>query len=289
MPRAFAPAANLPRITVATICWNAAGTIRDTLESLKAQNYPNLEYLVIDGGSKDATLNIVREYADLNPVIDPGPDEGPNHAYQKAIDQASGDLFGLLNADDILEPGALHAVAQAWLKNPVDMVTLPSKIAQVNPDKSLKITYRPPLSRLNPVLENFAKGSIYPNARFCRPALLRRERIRYKLPDGRKCTAADLDLFLRLSRKPFENITLDANAPAYIYRTHEGSLTFNTNPVKMVALLKETIFIHQRFIREYGHTLTARQWLLVLIMQLRFFRLYILRSIDAFKYKRSAR
>ena len=89
----------LPRITIITICYNAASTISRTLRSVQAQTYPHLEYLVIDGASRDTTLELVEELAPRAQVYSE-PDRGIYDAMNKGIALATGDIIGILNSDD---------------------------------------------------------------------------------------------------------------------------------------------------------------------------------------------
>src|ERR1043165_4063379 len=106
------PTAPLPKITVVTPCFNSAVTIRETLASIRDQDYQNVEHLVYDGGSKDGTLDILREFPHLKWVSE--KDEGHYHAMHKGLLAASGEVVSVLNADDIYTPGALRAVAEAF-------------------------------------------------------------------------------------------------------------------------------------------------------------------------------
>lgn len=89
------------KISIITVCFNSAATIRDTIESVLCQDYPNIEYIVIDGGSTDGTIDIVREYGDDIDVVVSEPDEGIYDAMNKGIAVATGVVVGLLNSDDI--------------------------------------------------------------------------------------------------------------------------------------------------------------------------------------------
>lgn len=106
-----------PKITIITITYNSEKTVRETLESVRKQQYKNLEYLIIDGGSKDSTLKIVEEYEDIVTNIVSEPDNGISDAMNKGIRLASGDLIGIIHSDDCLAEGALNRLAQSWNDN----------------------------------------------------------------------------------------------------------------------------------------------------------------------------
>ena len=106
----------LPRISVVTPTFNSSHTLRETIESVVQQNYPNYEHLVMDGGSTDGTLDILREYPHLNWISE--KDEGHYHAMNKGILKASGEVVNILNSDDCYRPGALLAVGKAFAAHP---------------------------------------------------------------------------------------------------------------------------------------------------------------------------
>ena len=88
------------KVSIITVSYNSARTIRETIESVLSQDYPNLEYLVVDGGSTDGTLSILREYADRITSWVSEKDQGMYDAMNKGIAMASGDVIGILNSDD---------------------------------------------------------------------------------------------------------------------------------------------------------------------------------------------
>ena len=87
-----------------------------TLESVAAQDYPNVEHIVMDGGSSDGTLDIVREFPRVICVSE--KDQGHYHAMDKGTRMATGEVVAILNADDCYRPGVLGEVAAAFEKNP---------------------------------------------------------------------------------------------------------------------------------------------------------------------------
>ena len=90
----------IPTLSIVTVCLNAAKTIEATLCSVAAQNYPNLEHIVVDGGSVDETLMLVRRFQPSVTQVLEGPDKGLYDALNKGILAAKGDVIGLLHADD---------------------------------------------------------------------------------------------------------------------------------------------------------------------------------------------
>ncbi len=88
------------KISLITVAYNAADTLEDTLKSVEAQGYSELEYIVVDGGSTDGTLDILKRYTHLVDVLISEPDEGIYDAMNKGIALATGEVVGILNSDD---------------------------------------------------------------------------------------------------------------------------------------------------------------------------------------------
>jgi len=90
------------KVSIITVCFNSEKTIEDTIKSVQAQCYSNIEYIVIDGNSKDSTNEIVSRYKEVVTVHVSEPDNGLYDAMNKGIELATGDIVGVLNSDDIL-------------------------------------------------------------------------------------------------------------------------------------------------------------------------------------------
>lgn len=108
-----APAPNLPRITVVTANLNYGRFLEGTIRSVLLQGYPNLEYIVVDGGSVDESLAVIEKYRPRLAEVLVGPDAGPADAINKGIRRGTGEVFNWINSDDLLSPGALQAVGRA--------------------------------------------------------------------------------------------------------------------------------------------------------------------------------
>ena len=108
----------LPKISVITVSLNSAATIESTINSVASQNYPNIEYIIVDGLSSDNTLEIVRRYGEVVHTVLAEKDDGIYDAMNKGIARVTGELVGIINADDYYaSPEVLARVARAF-ENP---------------------------------------------------------------------------------------------------------------------------------------------------------------------------
>jgi len=108
----------LPTITIVTPSYNQADFIEQTICSVLSQNYPRLQYMVIDGGSTDCSPDVIRRYTSKLEYWISVKDGGQSDALRKGFSRATGDLLGWLNSDDILYPGALRRVGEAYEASP---------------------------------------------------------------------------------------------------------------------------------------------------------------------------
>ena len=112
----------LPKITIITPTYNQGQYIEQTIESVLEQGYPNLEYMIFDGGSEDNTIEIIKKYGKHLSFWVSEPDKGQSDAINKGLQQATGDVVNWLNSDDYYEPNCLQTVAECFLDEQVNVV-----------------------------------------------------------------------------------------------------------------------------------------------------------------------
>jgi glycosyltransferase len=111
------------KVSIITSCYNREQTIRGAIESVIAQDYSDIEYIVIDGASKDASLSIIKEYESQIAKIVSEPDKGMYEAINKGIRMATGDVIGLVHSDDFLyDSHTISAVVEEFKKTNADFL-----------------------------------------------------------------------------------------------------------------------------------------------------------------------
>lgn len=157
------------KISIITVCFNSEATIERTIKSVLAQKNIDLEYLIIDGASKDGTLGIIKNYAEKNPCIHfvSEKDKGIYDAMNKGISMATGDVVGILNSDDYYaSTDSLSSIISVFEQNNVEMVfgnllyvknNKPYRYWKSGKPRTFKFGWMPP----HPAL--FVKAEVYKN------------------------------------------------------------------------------------------------------------------------------
>lgn len=151
-----------PRISIVTVCYNSAKTIRETLQSVAQQDYALVEHIIVDGASKDNTLEIVNSFPHAATIISE-PDKGIYDAMNKGIAAATGDVVGILNSDDFYPHSrVLSTVAAAFEQNDVEATI--GDICFVAPDNLKRITRYYSAKKWHP--GKFVRGFMPPHPSF---------------------------------------------------------------------------------------------------------------------------
>lgn len=150
------------KISVITISFNSASTIRDTIESVLSQDYPDVEYIVVDGKSKDETVEILKSYGEKIKWISE-PDKGIYDAMSKGVKLATGDVVGIINSDDYYpDAQTLSRVAKAFENSDIEAVY--GDLQYVDFSDSNKVVRNWKSGEYNK--ENFLKGWMPPHPTF---------------------------------------------------------------------------------------------------------------------------
>jgi glycosyltransferase involved in cell wall biosynthesis len=188
------------------------------LASVRAQNWPTVEIIVVDGGSTDGTLEELAKCPDI--CVLKGPDKGVYDAFNKGIARATGDVIGILNSDDVYEPGTFAAVAEAFATNP-DVQSVCGAALLVEDDRILEV-FDDEADKVLSSARTSLIGNCITNARFFRRAAMAEIgpfRLDYRY-------VADRDWLTRWHERGSPIAALAR--PVYRYRQHSGSLTFRS-------------------------------------------------------------
>lgn len=207
---------DLPRISIVTPSYNQGRFLEETIQSVLSQNYPSLEYIIIDGGSTDGSVDIINKYQRQLVYWLSEPDKGQGQAINKGFRKATGDVVGWLNSDDLYLPGALKSIGEYFASNPeVDVVYG----NQLDIDEKGRV-FRALRSLRFSRLALLSRGMTIPQpAAFFRKGVL--EKTGYL--DESLCWSVDYEFFLRIA---FAGHCIQHIRQALVkFRYHETSLT----------------------------------------------------------------
>ena len=111
-----------PKVSIITVVYNGIAHLEQTIQSVLNQNHDNIEYIIIDGGSTDGTVELIKQYEDRIAYWISEPDAGIYDAMNKGIDKATGEIVGLINADDWYEEDTVSLVVDTFEKENADVV-----------------------------------------------------------------------------------------------------------------------------------------------------------------------
>jgi glycosyltransferase involved in cell wall biosynthesis len=191
LPGTMPDGALWPRISVVTPSFNQAQFVEATIRSVLLQGYPNLEYIVVDGGSTDGSVDIIRKYENWVAYWISEPDRGQSDALNKGLARATGNILGWINSDDLYCPGAVsHAVELFQRKPETEVVYGSCYIVDVR-GRIVDECWAIPFDPRYPL---YGSGSIRQQALFWRNTLMRR----VGMVDQELVFCMDRDLILRL-------------------------------------------------------------------------------------------
>jgi glycosyltransferase involved in cell wall biosynthesis len=233
----------MPRITVVTPSYNQGKYLEQTVLSVLNQGYPDLEYIVMDGGSKDNSVEILRKYAGQIDHWVSERDEGQADAVLKGFRRATGEILCWVNSDDILLPGALRAVGEHFASNP-DTELLVGGCVQIDENGEF---WRDRKKRLafNLGTDVTYHQLLFIGCRFAQPASFWKRSVFFEVggfdPNLRFCF--DYDMYLRMTRrKP------GVRLPRFLaaFRVHPESKSSTLQEIRS----RENGILYQRFGRD---------------------------------------
>jgi glycosyltransferase involved in cell wall biosynthesis len=222
-----------PLVSIVTPCLNGARYIEETIASVLTQDYPQIEYLVMDGGSTDGTLDVLKRY-EGKLRWQSGPDGGQADAVNRGFAQTSGEILAFLNADDAYLPGAVARAVEAFGTHQKAAVVYGG--GWYVDENSTRLSRYP--------VEPFDPARLQRRCFLCQPAaFIRRDAFAaVNGLDSRLRFAMDYDLWIRLADREFVKIDPDLAAS----RLHSGAKTV----AQTATAMRETIGVLKR---HYGY------------------------------------
>ncbi len=222
------------KISIVTISFNQARFLEQTICSVLDQDYPNVEYIVVDPGSTDGSREIIEQYSERIDRIIFESDKGPADGLNKGFAQATGNVLGFLNSDDYLLPGALRTVASAFAETPdKDVLSGHAVIVDATGNEVNRLYSR----RFSPTRFVYGAATLAQQSTFFRKEAFRKAggfNVSNKVAwDG------ELWIDLALSGATFGRI------PAFLsaFRIHDSSITGSLNYEDPLALFREQMFL----------------------------------------------
>lgn len=226
-----------PLVSVVTPVFNGAGYIEGAIQSVLAQNYPHVEHMLVDGGSRDGTLEILTRYATEHPGrirFVSEPDRGPGDAWNKGLKMARGDVLTCIGVDDICEAGAIQAVVDFFSAHP-DACFVHGECDLINSRGEIIGRHRVEDFDLNTFV-NTARHIATPSAYYKRSVL---EKIGWLDASG-----DDFDLMIRIAR---EYRIYKIDRVLSMLRLHPDS-AFNPRDLeKRIELYRQTYRVSRRY------------------------------------------
>ncbi|NNC82980.1 MAG: glycosyltransferase [Flavobacteriales bacterium] len=216
------------KVSLITVAYNSAATIADTIQSIAAQDHPDIEYIIIDGGSTDGTMDLVKNAKSVTKYLSE-PDRGLYDAMNKGVALCTGDIIGILNSDDVYQDGqVISDVVRMFDEQPIDCVY--GDLVYVDPEDLSKVSRYWKSGEYH--RKAFLNGWMPPHPTF----FTRRECYKtFGAYDLQFKTSADYELMLRFM---FKNHCSTAYLPRILVRMREGGQS-NENLINRIRGNKE--------------------------------------------------
>jgi glycosyltransferase involved in cell wall biosynthesis len=219
-----------PQISIITPSYNQAQFIEETIRSVLLQGYPNLEYIIMDGGSKDASVEIIRKYEPWLAYWVSEPDKGQGNAVNQGFKRSNGSILAWNNSDDIYEKGALSLVATCMANQPqTDVVYGNAKVVDENGQKIWELRSVPftPKAFLYKTVHIAAQCAVFWRRELFFKVEMLNEDLKF---------AMDFELLVKFIEAGAKFTFLRAFLGSY--RAHGGSKTFGTSDQSVSEELK---------------------------------------------------
>jgi glycosyltransferase involved in cell wall biosynthesis len=272
--------APFPRISIITPSFNQAPFIEQTITSVLGQNYPNLEYIIIDGGSTDGSVEIIRKYESRLAYWVSEKDRGQSHAINKGFERATGEILAYLNSDDLYVEGALARVAERFNRDPdIDLLHGRCRVVDVH---GVKIGERVgSITQYDEILDLWDVW--WANRNFVEPEVFWRKRIADKIGPFREDLfwVMDYEYWLRILHAGGRFGFLDAELAAFRLHPNQKSTQPERTAEELLNVVRPYIFcrddllswskrielkgkwtFHAKFLKEIEHSLrrNERRW-----------------------------
>jgi glycosyltransferase involved in cell wall biosynthesis len=233
-------AERLPKLTIVTPSWNGERFIREAVESITQQRYPDLEHIVFDARSTDNTLALLAQFP--NVMVHSEPDRGIYDALNKGVAQAHGEIIGFLNTDDLYPEGVLVEIGSMFAQDPdLDVVVGHSCLFETDDQGRRRVLFvRAHVNQNGLWLPELAFGVPGFNGCFFRRRVfdkLGNLSIRYRI-------TGDREFLMRLSIAGVKAARIDK--PAILYRAHAGSLSMNPEKSNLLRIGREYVDMSMR-------------------------------------------
>jgi len=233
---------NKPLISIVTVCLNRVDFIERAVQSVLIQNYEPYEHIIIDGGSNDGTLDLLKKYSHLKVFSD--KDNGVYDAMNKGITKAKGDFIGLLNSDDFYSNDCFsHIVEVNRTQAEIDIIVGNANIVHQSIDSELEIIRNIPSKVLQDPLNAATFSVPIPNAWFVKRHVF--DKVGFFNQEF--SLVADRDFLIRCWINNV-NFYID-KMTFYNYLQHEGSLTISTDRIQRLKRIEQSISLSEKYMK----------------------------------------
>lgn len=235
----------LPKISVIMPVLNRGDMIEKAICSVLDQQYPNLELIILDGGSKDNTLDVIKQYAEHIAYWHSQADGSASAATNIGITKASGDLIALLMSDDYYEPGVFHKIAENYLAYPeADIFTCTGRLVSLEGELIVNYTSR---RELNLNFYQICYGATAICFRFIKKSLYARIGVYIPFHDDKKqLLTNDKEFLLRAVLHKAKNVHVDYLG--YTHVAHAGSYSFGNHRSTFIRHCTEHMAIANQYL-----------------------------------------